>query len=138
MTTENQSHADIKVGSARSFAIVFCLAFAVIGLLPLIGGDPMRIWALAVSAVFLFFTFFYTEVLQPLNVLWFRLGMLLSRIVNPLIMFLIYAVAIVPFGIAARVFGKDLLKLKMDPNVKSYWVDREPPGPAPESIKQQF
>jgi hypothetical protein len=138
MTAESQGHAEVKVGSARSFAIVFCVVFALIGLLPLINGGPMRVWALGVAGVFLFFTFFFTSVLQPLNVLWFRFGMLLSRIVNPLVMLVIYAIAIVPFGIAARLFGKDLLKLKTDPNAKSYWVEREPPGPAPESIEQQF
>ncbi len=138
MTTETQSFADVKVSSARSFAVVFCVVFAVIGLLPLISGSGIRIWALAVSAVFLFFTFFFTSVLQPLNVLWFRFGMLLSRIVNPVVMLLIYALTIVPFGVAARLFGKDLLKLKLDQNAKSYWIDRQPPGPMPESIEQQF
>ncbi len=138
MTTETQSFTDIKVSSARSFAVVFCVVFALIGLLPLVSGGGVRVWALAVSAVFLFFTFFFTSVLQPLNVLWFRFGMLLSRIVNPIVMFLIYAVAIVPFGVAARLFGKDLLRLKLEPNSKSYWIDRQPPGPAPDSIEQQF
>jgi hypothetical protein len=138
MTTETHSFTDIKVSSTRSFAVVFCVVFALIGLLPLISGGGVRVWALAVSAVFLFFTFFFTSVLQPLNVLWFRFGMLLSRIVNPIVMFLIYAVAIVPFGVAARLFGKDLLRLKLEPNSKSYWIDRQPPGPAPDSIEQQF
>jgi hypothetical protein len=138
MTTETQSFTDIKVSSTRSFAVVFCVVFAVIGLLPLISGTGVRVWALAISAVFLFFTFFFTSVLQPLNVLWFRFGMLLSRIVNPVVMFVIYALTIVPFGVGARLFGKDLLKLKLDPNAKSYWIDREPPGPMPESIEQQF
>jgi hypothetical protein len=138
MTTEAQSFTDIKVSSTRSFAVVFCVVFAIIGLLPLVAGGGVRVWALAVSAVFLFFTFFFTSVLQPLNVLWFRFGMLLSRIVNPIVMLLIYALTIVPFGVAARLFGKDLLKLKLDPNAKSYWVEREPPGPMPESIEQQF
>jgi hypothetical protein len=138
MTTESQAHADIEVGSARSFAIVFCVVFALIGLLPLLGGGAVRVWALGISGVFLFFVFFFTSLLQPLNVLWFKFGMLLSRIVNPLVMLLIYALAIVPFGVAARMFGKDLLKLKLDPNAKSYWIDREPPGPTPESIEQQF
>jgi hypothetical protein len=138
MTTESQSHAEIKVGSARSFAVVFCVVFALIGLLPLVGGHPIRLWALGISAVFLFFTFFFTSVLQPLNVLWFKFGMLLASIVNPLVMLLMYAIVIVPFGVAARLFGKDLLRLKTEPNAKSYWIERDPPGPAPDSIEQQF
>jgi hypothetical protein len=138
MTTESQSHAEIKVGSARSFALVFCAVFLVIGLLPLIRAGEIRFWALGVSAVFLFFAFFFTSVLQPLNVLWFKFGMLLSKIVNPIVMLLIYVLAFVPTGIFVRILGKDLLKLKRDPDAKSYWVNREPPGPAPESIEQQF
>jgi hypothetical protein len=138
MTTESQAHATIEAGSARSFAVVFCVAFAVIGLLPLVKELPPRYWALGVSAVFLFFTFFFTSVLQPLNILWFRFGMLLGKIVNPIVMLLIYAIAIVPIGVATRVFGKDLLRLKLEPGNTSYWIKREPPGPAPESIEQQF
>lgn len=138
MTIESQAHTEVTVGSARSFAVVFCCVFALIGLFPMVSGNPVRVWALAVSGVFLFFTFFFTSVLQPLNILWFRLGMLLGRIVNPLVMLLIYVLVIVPFGIAARILGKDLLRLRLDPGAKSYWVVREPPGPAPESIEQQF
>lgn len=138
MTAENQSFTDIKVSSTRSFAVVFCVVFSVLAFLPLISGGSVRVWALAISGLFLFFTFFFTSVLQPLNLLWFRFGMLLSRVVNPLVMLILYAVAIVPFGITARLFGKDLLRLKLDPNAKSYWIQRQPPGPAPESIEQQF
>ncbi|MCC5870727.1 MAG: hypothetical protein JJU27_19685, partial [Gammaproteobacteria bacterium] len=107
------------------------------GLYPLLAGGGVRIWALSISGVFLFFTFFFTSVLQPLNVLWFRFGMLLARVVNPIVMFLIYIVTIVPFGLGARLFGKDLLRLRLDKSADTYWVDRAPPGPEPTSLEDQ-
>jgi hypothetical protein len=138
MSSDHQGHSKIEVGSTRSFGIVFCVVFALIGLYPLLGGSPVRIWSLIISGVFLFFAFFFSSVLQPLNVLWFRFGMLLARIVNPIVMFIIYIVTIVPFGLGARLFGKDLLRLKLERDQASYWVEREPPGPKPKSLENQF
>ena len=138
MSSEHQGHSKIEVGSTRSFGIVFCVVFALIGFYPLLGGSPVRIWSLMISGVFLFFAFFFSSVLQPLNVLWFRFGMLLAKIVNPIVMFIIYIVTIVPFGLGARLFGKDLLRLKLERDQASYWVEREPPGPKPKSLENQF
>jgi hypothetical protein len=138
MSSEHHGHSKIEVGSTRSFGIVFFVVFTLIGLYPLSSGAPVRTWSLGVASVFLFFSFFFSNVLQPLNVLWFRFGMLLARIVNPVVMFFIYVITIVPFGLGARLFGKDLLRLKLDPKQPSYWVAREPPGPEPKSLENQF
>lgn len=76
--------------------------------------------------------------LAPLNRGWTKLGLLLFTIVNPIVLALIFLVTIVPIGLALRAFGKDPLRLRFDPDAKSYWIEREPPGPAPESMGQQF
>ncbi len=138
MSSELQGHSEIEVGSNRSFGLVFFAVFLLVGLYPLLGGGGVRIWSLAIAGVFGFFAFFFSEVLRPLNVLWFRFGMLLAKIVNPIVMFVIYAVAVVPFGIGARLLGKDLLRTKLDGDRESYWEERDPPGPEPESLKNQF
>ena len=78
------------------------------------------------------------RILHPLNVAWARLGILLGRIITPVVMFVVYAVSVVPIGLALRLFGKDLLGLKRREDPASYWVHREPPGPPPESLKDQF
>lgn len=138
MSSELHGHSRIEVGSTRSFGIVFAIVFGLIGLYPLLGGSPVRLWALLVGGVFLFFAFFFSDVLQPLNRLWFRFGMLLARVINPIVMLIIYLATIVPFGLGARLFGKDLLRLKFEPARSSYWELRDPPGPEPESLKNQF
>lgn len=138
MSSDFEGHSKIEAGSTRSFGIVFAVVFLLIGLYPLLKDAPVRIWSLAIAGVFLFLAFFFSSVLQPLNILWFRFGMLLARIVNPIVMFVIYVVTIVPFGLGARLFGKDLLSMKLDPKQQTYWVDRDPPGPEPKSLKNQF
>ncbi len=77
-------------------------------------------------------------VLAPLNRAWMKLGLLLFTIVNPIVLALIFLVTIVPIGLALRAFGKDPLRLKFEPDAKSYWIERDPPGPAPESMPLQF
>jgi hypothetical protein len=76
--------------------------------------------------------------LGPLNRAWMRLGLLLFKVVNPVVLGLIYVTSIVPIGLLMRVLGRDLLSLKFDRQAASYWVVREPPGPAPETMINQF
>lgn len=129
---------DVKMGSNRSFGIVFAVVFAIIGLAPLWGGGPVRIWAVSIAATFLAVALIYPAALASLNRLWFRFGMLLNRITTPLIMGLLFYVTVTPTALIMRALGKDPLRLKLDPSAKTYWIAREPPGPAPDSIKQQF
>jgi len=138
LSIETQGHTTIEIGSSRSFGLVFATVFALIGLVPLFNGDPVRTWALIIAGIFLVIAFVAPKVLMPLNILWFKLGLLLGRIVNPVVMFLIYIIAILPTGLILRLFGKDLLLLKFDKSKKSYWIVREPPGPEPDSLEEQF
>lgn len=78
------------------------------------------------------------SILAPLNHAWTKLGLLLFKIVNPIVLGLIFALTIVPIGLVLRAFGKDPLRLRFEPDAKSYWIEREPPGPAPETMPQQF
>ena len=76
--------------------------------------------------------------LAPFNALWFRFGLLLHRVVSPVILALLFFTTVAPVGLLMRAFGKDPLRLKKDRAADSYWILREPPGPSPESMKQQF
>lgn len=135
---ETQEHSEVEVGSNRSFGIVFFVVFLIIGLWPLIGDNPVRIWALSIAGAFFAIALVVPKILAPLNRLWFKFGMLLARIINPVVMFVIYVVAILPIGILLRLSGKDLLRQKLDADANSYWILRAPPGPEPESLNDQF
>jgi hypothetical protein len=76
--------------------------------------------------------------LSSLNRAWMRLGLILFRVVNPLVLGLIYATTIVPIGLMMRLTGHDPLHRKLDPEAESYWIRRDPPGPAPDSMINQF
>lgn len=76
--------------------------------------------------------------LTPLSRVWMGLGMLMGRVVNPLVFGLMFFALITPVGWVMRLRGRDALKLRLDPSARSYWVDRQPPGPRPESFKNQF
>lgn len=128
---------EVKLGSNRSFGLVFCAAFTLIALLPLISGHPVRWWSLVVAAVFLLVALAAPAVLAPLNRLWAKVGLLLSKIVNPVIMALLFFVVITPIGLIMRALGKDPLRLKTTGET-SYWIVRTPPGPKPETMKDQF
>src|SRR5262245_42486721 len=134
------------MGSERGFGIVFAVVFALIGIWPAVkigwrpSFDPglLRWWSLAVAACFLAITFAYPLALRPLNRLWFRIGMLLSKIMTPIVMGLIFVLAVVPTAVIMRLRGYDLLRRKTDRQAKSYWIVREPPGPGRDTMRNQY
>ena len=96
-----------------------------------------RGWGVS-AVVFLVIAYTYPQVLGPLNRLWLKFGLLLYKVMNPLVLGLLFFVTITPIGLVMRAFGKDFLRLRMDRGAKSYWIEREPPGPPPQSMKNQF
>jgi hypothetical protein len=130
------SHRKIVTGSNRSFALVFAGFFAIVGLLPLVRGNPVRWWALGIAAVLLAVGFAAPQVLAPPNRLWSRLGLALSRFVSPVLMAIVYYVAVVPTGLIIRARRKDPLRLKREPGAPTYWIKRDPPGAG--SMSRQF
>lgn len=118
-------HDAVSVGSERSFGIVFSVVFALIGLWPLIHGAQPRWWAIAVAAVFLAAGLLFPLVLKPLNIIWFKFGMLLGRIVGPIVMGLIFFIAVTPTALIFKLRRKDLLKLAQDPDARTYWIARD-------------
>src|SRR5262245_35779910 len=108
------------------------------GLWPLVHAEAVRWWALVLAAVFAFLAQMWTAALAPLNKLWTKLGVLLYRVVSPLVLGLLFYATVTPIALLMRVLGKDPLRLRRDPDVASYWIVRTPPGPAPKSMKNQF
>jgi predicted membrane metal-binding protein len=133
-----RDHAPVKMGSNRSFGLVFAAVFALVAGWPLLDGGAVRLWAVVIAAVFAGLAAIAPRVLAPLNRAWFRLGLVLGRIVTPIVMGLVYATTVVPIGLILRARGKDLLRLKADPAAKSYWLPRADGQIGPDRLKQQF
>jgi len=113
----------VKIGSNRSFGIVFFIFFLIIGTYPIFFQGELRIWLLIVSIIFLLLGIINSRFLSPLNLLWFKFGMLLGRIVSPIVMGLVFFLVVTPTGIIMRILNKDPLKLKKK-NIKTYWIER--------------
>jgi hypothetical protein len=129
---------EVKPPSERSFGITFGIVFLIIGLLPLIHGGAIRLWALAVSAAFLLVAFLFAPLLRPLNLIWLRFGLLLHRVVNPVVLGAMFFLAVTPMAAFIRLRGQRLLQRQFEPDRQSYWTRREPPGPEPDSMRHQF
>ena len=125
---------DIKVGSNRSFGIVFFVVFLLVSLYPLINGDNVRFWSLAISGIFLILGILNSNLLSPLNKIWFKFGLFLGRIISPLIMGIIFFMVVTPIGILMKVFKKDLLDLRYNKD-KTYWKEKIEPK---SKMKNQF
>jgi hypothetical protein len=128
----------VEGSSNRSFGLVFAAVFAIVGLFPLAFGGGVRTWALLAGAGFAAVALARPALLAPLNRLWLKLGLLLHRVVSPIMLGIMFFAVVTPIGLLMRALGKDPLRLKRDRSADSYWIPREPPGPTPESLKDQF
>ena len=115
---------NIRISSNRSFGIVFFVVFLVVALYPLIKNGEIRLWSFVISLIFLVLGILNSKILFPLNKLWFKFGILLGKIITPIIMGLTFFVIVTPIGIAMRLLGKDVLSLKYNKN-KTYWIEKK-------------
>jgi hypothetical protein len=141
MTTfhENYSRDETVVGgSERSFGIVITAALAAISLLNWWQDGHSWRWTGGVAALLLAATLLQPAALKPFNWLWLKFGLLLHKVMSPIVMALVFFGTVLPTGLVMRALGKDPLRLKRQPGATSYWIKRRPPGPTAESMKDQF
>ena len=115
---------NIKAGSNRSFGIVFFVFFLIVATYPLYFGNSLRVWSIVTSLIFLILGLLNSRILTPLNLVWFKFGMLLGRVISPVVMGLVFFLVVTPTGIIMRLFQKDLLNLKKKTS-SSYWIIRD-------------
>tara|TARA_B000000532_G_scaffold177885_1_gene144406 strand:+ start:10 stop:396 length:387 start_codon:yes stop_codon:yes gene_type:complete len=125
---------EIKISSNKSFGIVFSIFFLLISVYLLLNNDPIYYWSLFVSFIFLVLGLMNSKILSPLNLLWFKFGILLGKIVSPVVMGIIFFLVVTPISIILKIFGKDVLNLKFNNN-KTYWIVKDGPK---SNMKKQF
>lgn len=132
----------LQLPSDRSFGLTFAVVFGILtGVAVWRGWMGGQLWwyFLAVSAVFLVASFAFAHVLRPLNVVWMKFGALLHKIVSPIMLGLIYFVVMTPVALFFKLKGRDELRRKYEPAARTYWIERQPPGPdGPSSFPRQF
>jgi hypothetical protein len=125
-------------GSERSFAIVMATGLAVLGGINWWHAGRIWPWLGGIAAIFVVLGYLFPSALKPVNWLWFKLSLLLHAVVSPIVLGLMFFGVVLPTGLVMRAMGKDLLRLKLEPDRDSYWILRQPPGPAPQTMKDQF
>lgn len=127
-----------ELPSNRSVGVTFTVFFLLLALFPLMRGGTVHIWAVIVSGLFGLISLVAPQWLTLLTKYWMGLANILHRIVNPVILGIIFFLVVAPIGSLMRLSGKDPLRLKLDPDAQTYWQERQPPGPASESLLDQF
>ena len=128
------SQNDVKIGSNKSFGIVFFIVFFLISLYPLTNQENIRVWSLIISLIFLILGLLNSKILNPLNKLWFKFGMILGRIISPIIMSIIFFLVVTPIALIMKLLKKDLLNLKFN-KTNTYWIEK---SGSKSKMKNQF
>jgi hypothetical protein len=113
----------IKIGSNRSFGAIFSIVFLIIALYPLLNGNSIRVWLIILSLIFFILGLLNSNILSPLNKIWFKFGIILGGIVSPIIMGLVFFLVVTPTSLILRLFKKDILNLKKNDS-ESYWIKK--------------
>jgi len=116
-------NSNIKIGTNKSFGIVFFVFFLIVSIFPLLNNGNIRIWSLIISIIFLILGILNSKILTPLNQVWFKFGILLGRFVSPAVMGVVFFAIVTPTSVVMRVLQKNLLNLKKG-NKKTYWIER--------------
>ncbi len=120
--------------SNKNFGLTFFIVFLIISFWPLMHNEQIRIWSLVIALIFLILGMSNSKILTPLNTIWFKFGLILGRIVSPIVMGIIFFLIVTPISIIMKILGKDLLNLKYN-NQKSYWIEKRGPK---SKMKNQF
>ena len=118
----------------RNFGLTFFIVFLIVSIWPLLYSEQIRIWSLIVGFIFLILGLLNSKILTPLNILWFKFGIILGKSISPIIMGIIFFFIVTPISLIMKIFNKDLLNLKYN-NKKSYWIDKKGPK---SKMKNQF
>ena len=125
---------DINKTTNRNFGIVFCIFFLIIALWPVLSENQIRIWSVILSILFFVLGILNSKLLTPLNNIWFKFGILLGKIISPIIMAFVFFFVVFPTGLIMRLIKKDILNLKFNKK-DTYWNNREKKK---SSMKRQF
>ena len=128
----------VTVGSDRSFGIVFTIFFLLVALLVYLKGLHSFWPWLTASVVFLVISLLRPTLFHPLNLIWFKFGLILHSVINPIVLGLMFYVVFTPMGFLMRTLNKRPLNLQFDPSLQSYWIVRKPPSPQADSFFNQF
>lgn len=139
MTHESFERAEqVRGSSDRAFGLTFAVVFAVLAAVSAWRGGASWPYSLGAAAVFAAAAVAVPGLLAPLNRVWLKFGLLLHKVTTPLILGLLFYLVVTPTALILRLLGKDLLRLNGDAEAASYWIERQPPGPAPDSMPNQF
>ena len=109
----------------RGFGLLFFIVFLVLALWPLRNGEEINFYLIFIALIFLLLGLVNSKILTPLNKGWIKFGEILGRIIAPIIMAIVYFLILTPVSLFVRLFGKDLISMKFNDSLKSYWIKRE-------------
>ena len=124
--------------SNRSFGWTFTAFFVLLGVWSAWSDGAAFMILLPLAAVTAAITFFRPDALTALNRAWMKLAEILNRVVSPIVLAIMFYGVFTPAGFLMRLVGNDPMRRKYDPAAPSYWIERNPPGPAPDSLREQF
>ena len=132
------SHHPTNHPSDFSFGLTAAAVSTVVALWPLLHRRPVRLWALVLACAWLSVACAKPGLLRPANRAWMQLGLGINRLMTPILSGVFFFAVVTPLACVFRLSGRDTLRLRPDPEVPTYWIERRPAGPPAQSMEQQF
>lgn len=113
------------MNKSREFGITFFTIFFLIFLFIFFKNEEINVYIFIVSIIFLILGILKAKILLPLRYVWIKLGIYIGKFISPIVIFVVYFSVILLTKIALIIFKKDVLKLKINKNLNSYWEERK-------------
>jgi hypothetical protein len=119
------------VGSNRSFGLVMAGAFLAVSVLGFLGESARWYLWLLIALGFGGVAWLRPTLLSKLNRAWTRLGVVMHKIVTPLVLGLVFFLIVTPIALLMRLSGQRPIGLEFRSNASSYWTKRDKFHPGP-------
>ena len=131
---------DVELPGNRRFGLFFCAVFALLATICWFGAAFPAAAALALASFMIALVALVRPLLlEPFNRAWIALGLTLGAIFNPIVLGILFFGIITPVALATRLFGRDELRLRRPATANgSHWINRDPPGPDPDTLRRQY
>ncbi len=117
----------IIMGSSKSFGYVFTVVFLILSIYPYFVRGHVNFYFLFISIIIFLLSLIYPNIFKYPNIAWFWFGILLSKILNPLILLFLYFFVVTPIGLFMKLlyFYKGNNYYRINKKQNTYWIERK-------------
>lgn len=138
MLKEEIIHIDKSDKAVKKTSVTVGIVLLIITFTLWYYGKTSFIYFGAVGGLFIILSYIAVPLLRPFHMAWMMLALILGWFMSRVILIILFYLVFTPIGLAAKIFGKRFLEMKIDKSAETYWEKRESIAKQPIDYERQF